>query len=235
MSESSSVTAGTEPTATAAHIVVQRTARFLLVGEPSPEVREVWIALHGYGQLAADFARAMAPVASAERLLVVPEALSRFYLESPVRGTHMTARVGATWMTREDREAEIADHVAYLDALLERVLLSCAPGSPTTRVLGFSQGVATAARWLTRGTARTEHLILWAGQLPDDVEASQLVDQTRRTRLSYVWGRRDDLLTSASITRTVERLSATGAPFDELTFDGGHRLDRATLLDLAQA
>jgi len=214
-------------------IAVQRTARYFLLGDPSPQIREVWIALHGYGQLARDFARAMAPVASAERLIVVPEALSRFYLASPVRGGHATAPVGATWMTREDREAEIADHVAYLDAVYEQVVRMVAPGSPSTRVLGFSQGVATATRWLTRGRTRAEHVILWAGSLPDEIDVAGLVDASRRTRVSWVAGTRDDVVTAEMLERAAARVAALGEQGECLGFDGGHRLDRATLLRLA--
>ncbi len=47
-------------------------------------------------------------------------------------------------MTKEDRENEIADYVDFLDAVFGEVVT---PGARVT-VLGFSQGVATAARWL---------------------------------------------------------------------------------------
>ena len=45
------------------------------------------------------------------RVLVAPEGLSRFY----VNATH--GLVGASWMTREDRQHEIDDYVGYLDAI----------------------------------------------------------------------------------------------------------------------
>lgn len=214
------------------HVVVQRTARYVVLGQPAPAVQEVWFALHGYGQLAVDFARAMSPVADERRLVVVPEALSRFYLESPVRGSHMTARVGATWMTREDRDSEIADHVAYLDALHERIRASLPPQARLV-VLGFSQGVATAARWLTRGRTHADQVILWAGQLPDDVDARTLAAPDRATRIDFVLGERDDLIPADGVERTTTRLAASGARYERHAFPGGHRLDRETLLRLS--
>jgi predicted esterase len=213
------------------HIVVQRTARYLAIGEPGGQVRELWFALHGYGQLAAGFARAMAPAARTDRLIVVPEALSRFYLESPVRGAHATARVGATWMTREDREAEIADHVAYLDALHDATLATLPP--VRILVLGFSQGVATATRWLTHGRARADRLVLWAGGLPDDVDVARLVDPARDTRVTFVRGREDDVVPLETIARTATRLATLGERCERLEFDGGHRLNREILAGLA--
>jgi len=214
------------------HLVVRRTARYLtLVAER--DATEIWFALHGYGQLAADFARAMEPVACDGRLVVVPEGLSRFYLESP-GGTHANARVGATWMTREDRDAEISDHVHYLDALFKHVVAGPREARPRVRVLGFSQGVATAARWLARGRAAADHVILWAGQLPDDVGPATMLRPDRTTRLTYVIGDRDELVSRDGIERSAERLSAAGAPFERLTFEGGHRLDRETLRRLTE-
>ena len=130
-------------------------------------------------------------------------------------------------MTREDREAEIADHVAYLDALHDAVLEALPP--VRVLVLGFSQGVATATRWLSRGRARVDRLVLWAGGLPDDVDPARLVEQARDTRVSFVTGRKDDVVPADTISRTASRLEALGARYERIEFDGGHRLNRTIL------
>src|SRR6476620_6163302 len=104
------------------HITVKRTARYYLVGEMSPEVEDVWFACHGYGQLAADFAKEFEVIEDPKRLIVVPEALSRFYIPADSGFHGPDAKIGATWMTREDREVEIADYVAYLDDLYSEIM-----------------------------------------------------------------------------------------------------------------
>ena len=106
---------------------VQRSARyFTLGGDGDGHVRSVWYVLHGYRQLADRFIERFRELASPARRIVAPEALNHFYLED--RATHgphgPSAPVGATWMTRHDREVEIADYVAYLDRLDETI----APG-----------------------------------------------------------------------------------------------------------
>ena len=80
----------------------------------------MWVVCHGYRQLARRFIREFQGIAGAERRIVAPEGLSRFYLDEEGGPHGPEARVGATWMTREDRIAEIDDYVAYLDALAER-------------------------------------------------------------------------------------------------------------------
>ena len=87
------------------HLPVSRTARYYTLGDPGPGTRQVWVVCHGYGQLASRFLEKLRALDDGTRYLVAPEGLSRFYLsESPAE-----RRVGASWMTREDRLAEIAD------------------------------------------------------------------------------------------------------------------------------
>ncbi|MEO7965722.1 MAG: esterase, partial [Gemmatimonadaceae bacterium] len=119
-------------------ITVSRRARFQVLGDLDT-ASEVWIVLHGYGQLAAEFLPPFAPIVSESRAVVAPEALNRYYKEKAGEQSHSETPVGATWMTREDREAEIADYVDFLDAVADRV----AGDHKRIVALGFSQGVAT--------------------------------------------------------------------------------------------
>jgi predicted esterase len=213
------------------HLAVTRTARLQLLGEPDARVREVWFACHGYGQLAADFVRHLEPVASPERLVVAPEALSRFYKDALEVGAD-TRRVGATWMTREDREAEIADYVAYLDTAHATIIAELPPGV-RTHALGFSQGVATVVRWLCLGAARVDALTLWAGGLPHDLALGRFASRFSGTAVTLVAGDRDRLVSEEAVAAASERLRTAGIPHETVRFAGGHRLDRAVLRRLA--
>jgi dienelactone hydrolase len=213
--------------AVARHVVVPRTARLYTLGDAA-EARERWVVLHGYGQLASYFVRHFAPLADG-RVVVAPEALSRFYLESRDSGVH-GPRVGATWMTREDREAEIADYVRYLDLALD----DAAPGDLPLSVLGFSQGTATACRWLAardvRGAAPAERLVLWAGDVPPELDLGAA--WLRRTRLTFVAGTSDRFISPEVLASLRARLDGAAVPYTLVTFDGDHRLDAATLTGL---
>ena len=184
---------------------------------------ETWVACHGFGQLAAGFARGLGVVAEAGIRVIAPEALNRFYLNGG-SGSHADAAVGATWMTREDRQAEIADYVEFLDAVRDEAI---PPSSPLT-VLGFSQGVATATRWVAQGARGVDRLILWAGALPPDVDPAIVAARVARP-LVLVSGERDQYATWMKADEQVARLRAAGVSVEVHTFDGGHRLDDATL------
>jgi predicted esterase len=219
--------------ATEHHIHVHRTARYYAIGEAGPETQDVWFVCHGYGQLAADFIREFEPIAAPARVIVAPEALSRYYLTSE-SGLHSAeTKVGATWMTREDRESEITDYVAYLDALYDEIFTRVRREDASVTVVGFSQGGATANRWLTRGRARADRLIMWGALLASDADLNQAATFFRDVRLSIIYGKRDQFADEGMIANYESLLRSRNVPYQIVTFEGGHRMDRDTLRALA--
>jgi predicted esterase len=216
------------------HLSVTRTARYHTLGDSAPDTRDVWIACHGFGQLAAEFVRELEPIAAPGRLIVAPEALNRFYLDDLETRRGTPGRVGATWMTREDRLAEIDDYVAYLDRLAERVLAPL-PSDVRVRALGFSQGVATVCRWVARGAPRVRELILWAGAIPPELASDAFAARLRALRVTLVVGERDRFASWSAVEEETARLRAAGVEPEVIRFAGGHRMDRGTLERIAAA
>lgn len=208
-------------------ISATRRARYYTLGGEG-DVTEAWMAIHGFGQLAASFAAEFELVASPSRLIVVPEALNRFYLTTAGDGSHGDMRVGATWMTREDRDADIADYVEYLDAVRADAVAATLP----LTALGFSQGVATVCRWAAAGARPVQRLVLWAGQIPPELDLAVLVDRVVDPLL-IVYGTRDQHLPWVQSDAARARLDSAGVTYEVRTFDGGHRLDRTQLARLA--
>ena len=216
------------------HIAVTRTARYCTLGEATPSVRELWIACHGYGQLAARFLEGLGALAEPTRLIVAPEALSRFYVQDTGGLHHAESPVGATWMTREDRLSEIDDYVAYLEQLFAHVRDSLDSAAPVRTVaLGFSQGTATISRWAARTRTAIDDLVLWGGRLPSGLDLAEAAVRWRRLRVTLVGGSRDRWLTEARLREDQAALEGHGIPARVLTFDGGHRLDDGTLRAIA--
>jgi predicted esterase len=207
-------------------ISVRRTARVHTLGEVGAPVW--WVVLHGYGNLAADFLRRASALREGEgsRFLIAPEALSRFYVDGG--GDHQ--QVGASWMTREEREHEIDDYLAYLDDVAEHLKSDdAAHEAPSIGVLGFSQGAATASRWALLGDTPVDRLVLWAGDLAHDVDLDAHADRLHELDLTLVAGTRDHWLTDDRKQALRDRLAAHDVQPTVLTFDGGHRLDDDTL------
>jgi predicted esterase len=188
----------------------------------------VWIALHGHAQLSQYFIRGFAGLDDGSRYIAAPEALNRFYLETTHWKSAGQARVGATWMTREDREHEIADYVGYLDALHDEIFARIARESVRLVVLGFSQGVSTACRWLCRGRARADTLVMWAGPFPPELDTAA-VAPLRATRIVRVLGDADESATAEIRAAEEARIAALGLTTELIRFAGGHHLDAETL------
>src|SRR6476469_2198875 len=216
-------------------IVVPRTARYYTLGPTHGFPRELWFVCHGYGQLAKRFLRQFAPLDDGTRLIVAPEALSRFYLDPiPMRRHDPSPRIGASWMTREDRESEIADYVAYLERLANEIRHPLAGAAPRLVVLGFSQGTATVSRWLAASEMRVDHLVLWGGAIPPELDLAAWAARLHGAAITLVAGEQDELTTPAAVTSEAERLSAAGVAFTLQRYSGGHVIDSAALLRLAE-
>lgn len=209
-----------------------RTARFYQLGRPGPDTRSLWVACHGYGQLAASFASAMQPAVADDRVIVVPEGLSRFYLDDPRKRHGPDAPIGASWMTREDRESEIRDHVEYLDLLVAQCIADIGKDVPVV-ALGFSQGVATVCRWAALGVTSLQRLILWGGTLPIDLPADRGPDLFRGAAVTLVAGRTDKLSPPDVVERDRERLEASAIPVEMRLHMGGHMLSSQMLRSIA--
>jgi len=209
--------------ATEHHLKIPRSARYFTLGESVGSPTEIWVVCHGYGQLAEQFLDAFAPLAEGPRLIVAPEGLSRFYLEPGGHGPQ--SRVGASWMTKEDRLSEIDDYMGYLDALRGAVFAPAHRHGARLTVLGFSQGTATATRWVLRRNVRAERLILWGGLLPPDTDLHTGAATLNALDLALVAGERDEYATPELLARQRVALEAAGVRHRVVTFEGGHRID----------
>ncbi len=209
---------------------VLRTARYYLLGDPGGSARVVWFALHGYRQAARRFVRRFEVLDAPGRLVVAPEALSRFYVD-PSPGLHgREHRVGASWMTREERDGEIADYVEYLDALAADV---DGPGVGRRIALGFSQGAHTACRWVVLGRVAVRELVLWGGGLATDLGPDALAAGLEGVRVTFVRGRSDRYRDRREEAKQEALLDELGVSVRALEFSGGHEVAPGPLLELA--
>lgn len=215
-----------------------------MLGDPA-SAKEVWFVLHGYRQLAARFIRRFGalPGVGRWRAVVAPEALSRFYIEEEVGPHGPESRVGASWMTRADRDHEIEDYVEYLDRVASAVLPgadssptagrrpateSVVAAGPRVVVFGFSQGAETASRWVARGRVRPDELVLWGGGVAVDLEPQPAAEAFRRVAIVHVVGS-DDRWGGNRAGESERQLGELGLAPRRIGYTGGHRIPPAVL------
>ncbi|MEO5797967.1 MAG: esterase [Gemmatimonadales bacterium] len=206
-------------------LVVNRHARIGIAGDPETAT-EAWLILHGYGMLAQGILHWFRAAERPGRVLIAPEGLSRFYVEEMGH-----RRVGASWLTREDREHDLVDQQAYLD----RVVAELVGSIPRLEVHGFSQGVAAGSRWVVRQLRPVARLVCWGGTIPHDVDVPRLHASVGGAPVHFTVGDRDVWVAPAAIDADAARLVEAGCPAVVHHFDGGHRVDNGVLEELESA
>lgn len=186
------------------------------VGDLNENTTNIWLALHGYGQLAEYFKRHFIPLSHQGRVFVVPQGAHKFYLH----GTE--GRVGASWMTKEDRKMDIDNQRFFLN----EVVSWAAKEAPNARfhMVGFSQGVATGMRFLGYSKTYIHSLLAWAGSWPPDLEEESQKTLAQMPMSSW-FGTKDPFIGK---DKREERIALYNNKFDlhpEVnTYDGGHTL-----------
>ncbi|AEA45970.1 alpha/beta hydrolase [Fluviicola taffensis] len=183
-------------------------------------VKHLVYLLHGYGQLVEYFSKKIENIDLENTLLIFPEGRHRFYL----KGT--SGRVGASWMTKEWREEDIRLNILGLDLLHEEILKMCTPEKVT--VLGFSQGGATAARWVSQGKIRCNHFISWASVYPDDLRLNN--NENLASKETFVVGTNDLYFPEDELKKLISQYESKGIQI--VRFEGEHDIQLETLKTL---
>ena len=174
--------------------------------------RGLIVGFHGYAENAEVQIERLQAIPEASRwTLVSIQALHRFY-----RGR--TEEVVASWMTRQDREAALADNLEYVDAALDAIPHD---GSSKIVYVGFSQGVAMAFRSAVRGRHGAAGVIGIGGDVPPEL----LVDpQARFPDVLLARGGRDEWLTAQKFRADLNALTgrSPAARVRALEFEGAH-------------
>lgn len=208
----------------AAHykIRAEKTGHYFTHGHLEASTRYVWVCLHGYGQLGRCFIQRFEFLDPAKHFVIAPEGLNRFYFEG------VNERPVSNWMTREDRLDEIADFIGFLESLRSKLGYD---KHPQVKIicLGFSQGVTTLLRWLHDIRPRVDHLLLWAGGLPDELLFDHQREYFSGIASHYFLGDKDPYFASISLEDKASLIQSTGLNLKLHMFHGSHTVDEHAL------
>jgi predicted esterase len=174
--------------------------------------------------LAGSFIRKFGGLDPVRHYVIAPEGLNRFYFEG------VNEQPVSSWMTRLDRLDEIADYVLFLERLRSSLQWELYTEAKVI-LLGFSQGVSSLLRWMHNAHPRADHLVLWAGGLPEDADFAASRDYFSGIPATFFLGNADPYIT---VERVQERMR-TPLPGDIRpvlrVFAGDHRVSREVLVD----
>ncbi|HWA34401.1 MAG TPA: hypothetical protein VG737_09745 [Cyclobacteriaceae bacterium] len=205
-------------------------ARYYRLGNLDANTRQIWFVLHGYGQLAKYFIKKFQKLTEQHICVIAPEGLSRYYLSEFTEKGRKDNRVGAVWMTSENRLMDIENYITYLNSVYDRELRKF-PNIPVT-LFGFSQGCATVCRWAAAGHVRFEKLILWAGLFPPDMNFDTGKEILASRKTFMVSGNEDPFVTPERIKEFDVLAEKLGIKPEKIVFEGKHEIDENVLSNL---
>lgn len=182
----------------------------------SDKTKNIWIVFHGLGYLSRYFIRYFKNLDPETNYIIAPQAPSKYYQDNTFK------HVGACWLTRENTKAETENVLAYIQSVWETELANVS--NYRLIVLGYSQGVSIATRWVKKYKINCDKLILHSGGIPNELENSDFEHLNKNCEVIYLYGNEDPYITEAR--KTEEQLKGNKL-FKNLSvkvFNGKHEV-----------
>ncbi len=190
------------------------------------KTKNVWMVFHGMGYLSKYFITYFSDLNTEENYIIAPQAPSKYYQDKAFK------HVGASWLTRENTLSETQNILNYVDAVFEKEIPSTLPN---LIVLGYSQGVSVATRWVAKRKIQCDKLILHSGGIPHELQAADFEFLKSSSKVIYIYGNKDQYITEAR--KTEEQLKGSELFQHRLNievFDGIHEVSREFLLKISK-
>ena len=210
-------------------ISISKTGKYSQIGKCSKKINNVWIVLHGYGMLSEYFVKKFECIIDETTLVIAPEATNRFYLANNY------TRVGASWMTKLDREQEISDNILFLDKLFSIIKKDIGHDNFKLNTLGFSQGGPALVRWLMSNKLNTNSLILWGSDIPKDSLVIENKSRWNSMNLKIVIGKNDEYINEEKKQEFVGVVKSYGLKYDLIEYEGSHKIIEEELKKIANS
>lgn len=149
----------------------------------------VWFVCHGMGYLSRYFTKYFKDLDPTEHYIIAPQAPSKYYQQPKMH-------VGANWLTRDNTPMGMASIINYFDAVFKAESLDQVPN---LIVLGYSQGVSVAMRYLAKRQIQCQHLVLHSGGIPKELGPEDFEYLNKLSRVSLVYGTEDEYLDESRI------------------------------------
>ena len=190
-------------------------APYFKIGSFSKRTKNLWIIFHGYGQLVEEFSTSFSDIDPEENVLIFPQGLSTFYLKG------VDKKIGANWMTAQDRDLDITNYLNYLDQMYEH---EAKPHLDQLKlnILGFSQGGHTASRWINHSRVSYNKLILWGSGLAHEINKEHIETAFSKGKNFCVIGDNDRFISTEQLINATKRYSTIGFDHELIEYHGKH-------------
>ncbi len=185
--------------------------------------KNVWFVCHGMGYLSRYFLRYFKHLNAEDNYFIAPQAPSKYYIQPKMH-------VGANWLTRDNTESGMQNILNYFDAVFEAENI---PEDVNFIVLGYSQGVSVAMRYLAKRQLQCSQLVLHSGGIPKELTAKDFEHLSKDTKIKLIYGTEDEYLDAERIAQERQRAEELfGKKLTILPFEGKHVVNVDYINDL---
>lgn len=185
----------------------------------TPKTKYIWFVCHGMGYLSRYFLKYFEGLDADKNYVIAPQAPSKHYL-----GTQFN-HVGASWLTKEKTILETENIMHYFDAIFEAEGISY---NKNLIVMGYSQGVSVAMRFMAKRKLPAEILLIHSGGIPNELTKDDFNFFEGKVKLIY--GTKDEYLDAQRIQAEQEKAqNLFGKQLDIISFDGKHEVNKDIL------
>ena len=208
-------------------ISVSKTARYFQAGSVSNKTKNIWFVFHGYGMLGEFFIKKFESLVDNETIIIAPEATSRFYLNNKYE------RVGASWITKVDKDDDIIDNSNFLNQLYNKLISQIGHEQINLNILGFSQGGSTACRWALNEKFNINSICFWGSDIPKECLTEKYRNRWNTMKISIIIGKKDTLIPLEYREKFRDLIDDYGLNYSLVEYDGDHRIIENVLIDYA--
>lgn len=188
--------------------------------------KNIWLVFHGLGYLSKYFIKYFKILDPEENYIIAAQAPSKYY-----QGKNFK-HVGASWLTRENTKEETKNVLAYVDEVFKAEVTQ---KNINFIVLGYSQGVSIATRWLASRKINCNHLVLHSGGIPEELQKKDFNYLKKETIVTYLYGDEDQYITEAR--KTEEEIKGKNLFEERLqieVFKGVHEVNTSFLQKISK-
>ena len=206
-------------------ISYQTTNSYSTLNELTSKTINVWFVCHGMGYLSKYFINYFNELNTEENYIIAPQAQSKYYI------TPKFKHVGASWLTKENTMKETDNVMRYFDAVFESEII---PNGKKLIVLGYSQGVSVALRYIARRQIQCSHVVIMSGGIPKELKVEDFEFLESTTKLSLIFGNQDNYLDEDRILHEKNRAFELFGHLDLkiIPFEGVHEVNKKLINNL---
>lgn len=182
--------------------------------------KNVWLVFHGIGYLSRFFVRHFSKLSPEDNYIICPQAPSKYYKDNTYK------RVGASWLTRENTAIETENVLNYIDAIMSNEAIDF--NTVNFIVLGYSQGVSIATRWLALRKRFCHKLIMVSGVFPKELNG-EFFTYLPNLKTVHSVGLSDEIFDPINVKKQENRIQSFFPQVKFINHNKGHILNPSLL------